>query len=45
MAEVVHAVNQLKSSKAVGYDGISAAEIQAEASDFKGLKVRLDLSN
>ena len=42
MAEVAHAVNQLKRSKAVGYDGISAEEIQAAASD-KGLEVMLDL--
>ena len=31
MAEVAHAVNQLKRSKAVGCDGISAVEIQAAA--------------
>ena len=42
MAEVTYAVNQLKRSKAVGYDGISAEEIQAAASD-KGLEVMLDL--
>ena len=42
VVEVAHAVNQLKRSKAVGYDGISAEEIQAAASD-KSLEIMLDL--
>jgi len=42
MDEVVDAVNQLRRFKAVGYDGISAEEIQA-AMTGKGLEVMLAL--